>query len=155
MDGLATQAGQETFWDRSTLYALRGVFAAGFSDRALEKLHAYSARRLLGNHVPYPIEAWPEQNQSHLAAEGSLYARVLTEGVFGIRPTGLNQCAITPHLPSDWPEATLKRIHAFGRCWNLTVQNRNNHLRVFVTDQAGQTIYDAVKPPGEPNLVLF
>jgi hypothetical protein len=37
MDGLATQAGQETFWDRSTLYALRWVFAAGFSDRALEK----------------------------------------------------------------------------------------------------------------------
>ena len=58
-------------------------------------------------------------------------------------------------LPSDWPEATLKRIHAFGRCWNLTVQNRNRHLRVLVTDQAGETIYDAVKPPGDPNLVLF
>ncbi|HBK28595.1 MAG TPA: hypothetical protein DDZ04_01650, partial [Parabacteroides sp.] len=26
-DGLLTQAGSETFWDRSTLYALRGVFA--------------------------------------------------------------------------------------------------------------------------------
>lgn len=155
VDGLATQAGEQTFWDRSTLYALRGVFAAGLSDRALEKLHAYSARRLLGNHVPYPIEAWPEQNQSHLAAEGALYARVITEGVFGIRPTGLSHGDITPRLPSAWPEATLKRVHAFGRCWNLTVQNRKNEVRVLVTDQAGQTIYDASKPPGEPNRVLF
>src|SRR4029078_13036816 len=28
-DGLASLAGNKTFWDRSTLYGLRGVFAAG------------------------------------------------------------------------------------------------------------------------------
>ncbi|KAF0138626.1 MAG: hypothetical protein FD122_3749, partial [Stygiobacter sp.] len=28
-DGLATEEGDKTFWDRSTLYALRGVFSAG------------------------------------------------------------------------------------------------------------------------------
>ncbi|MDR2914030.1 MAG: hypothetical protein LBV74_04225, partial [Tannerella sp.] len=56
-DGLLTQAGTETFWDRSTLYALRGVFAAGDTERGLEYLKKYSERRLLGDHVPYAIEA--------------------------------------------------------------------------------------------------
>jgi hypothetical protein len=155
VDGLATQAGEKTFWDRSTLYALRGVFAAGFSDRAVEKLHAYSSRRLLGDHVPYPIEAWPEQNQSHLAAEGALYARVITEGLLGIRPLGLNECTITPQLPSKWGMVKLRRVHAFGRCWDLSVQRKSGKLQLQVSDQTGQTIYKAAKPPGELHRVSF
>ena len=155
IDGLATQAGDKTFWDRSTLYALRGVFAAGYSDRALEKLQAYSNRRLLGDHVPYPIEAWPEQNQSHLAAESALYARIITEGILGLRPTGLKECTITPHLPSSWKEVSLKRVHAFGCCWDLTVQQITGECRVRVTDQSGRAIYEAIQPPGEPHQVRF
>ena len=58
-DGLLTQQGSSTFWDRSTLYALRGIYNVGQADRATELLHRYSQRRLLGDHVPYPIEAWP------------------------------------------------------------------------------------------------
>lgn len=34
-DGLASLAGDKTFWDRSTLYALRGVLASGETDQAL------------------------------------------------------------------------------------------------------------------------
>lgn len=52
-------------------------------------LHRYSQRRLLGDHVPYPIEAWPEGSQRHLSAESGLYCRIVTEGLFGIRPAGL------------------------------------------------------------------
>jgi hypothetical protein len=37
-NGLSTQAGDQTFWDRSTLYALRGVFAAGEPELALKHL---------------------------------------------------------------------------------------------------------------------
>jgi hypothetical protein len=62
-DGLATVSGDKTFWDRATLYALRGVFAAGDTKRGLEYLERYSKRRLLGEHVPYPVEAWPEGGQ--------------------------------------------------------------------------------------------
>lgn len=68
-DGLLTAQGSTTFWDRSTLYALRGIYAAGMADIATEKLKYYSARRLLGDHVPYAIEAWPEGSQRHLSAE--------------------------------------------------------------------------------------
>lgn len=100
-NGLLTQAGSETFWDRSTLYALRGVYSVGETERATEYLHRYSETRLLGNHVPYAIEAWPEGNQRHLSAESGLYGRIITEGLFGIRPVGFKAFTLTPHLPQN------------------------------------------------------
>ena len=63
VDGLATQAGEKTFWDRATLYGLRGVLAAGDTKRGIEFLEYYANRRLLGEHVPYPVEAYPEGGQ--------------------------------------------------------------------------------------------
>ena len=101
-NGLLTQAGSETFWDRSTLYALRGVYACGATEKATEYLKFYSNRRLLGDHVPYAIEAWPEGSQRHLSAESGLYCRIVTEGMFGIRPTGLKSFTFTPRLPAEW-----------------------------------------------------
>ena len=112
--GLLTQAGTTTFWDRSTLYGFRGVIAAGAVDRAMPFLKSYSERRLLGDHVPYAVEAWPEGNQRHLSAESALYCRVITEGLFGFRPAGLNSFTVTPQLPSGWNEMALKNIVAFG-----------------------------------------
>jgi hypothetical protein len=113
-NGLLTQAGSKTFWDRSTLYALRGVFACGETDKALDYLAFYSNRRLLGDHVPYAIEAWPDGGQRHLSAESGLYCRIITEGLFGIRPTGLNSFTLTPRLPDEWDEMALRNIYAFG-----------------------------------------
>ncbi|MDR1381206.1 MAG: hypothetical protein LBJ47_06970 [Tannerella sp.] len=113
-NGLLTQAGSETFWDRSTLYALRGVFACGETEKAADYLKFYSGRRLLGEHVPYAIEAWPEGSQRHLSAESGLYCRVITEGLFGIRPTGLNSFTVTPGLPEEWDEMSLRNVYAFG-----------------------------------------
>jgi hypothetical protein len=121
-DGLATQAGEITFWDRSTLYAMRGVFAAGETAKGLEKLSYYSTRRLLGDHVPYAVEAYPEGNQRHLSAESALYCRIYTEGLLGMRPTGLRSFNCTPHLPEGWDGVKLKRIHAFGCVFDLAVK---------------------------------
>lgn len=113
-NGLLTQAGSTTFWDRSTLYALRGVYAAGEREAATEYLKRYSRTRLLGEHVPYPIEAWPEGNQRHLSAESALYCRIITEGLMGIRPTGFGTFELTPQLPDDWDVMSLRNIHGFG-----------------------------------------
>ena len=113
-NGLLTQAGSETFWDRSTLYALRGVYVCGETEKATDYLKFYSRRRLLGEHVPYAIEAWPEGSQRHLSAESGLYARIITEGLFGIRPTGLHSFTVTPRLPKEWNEMSLNNIYAFG-----------------------------------------
>jgi hypothetical protein len=136
-DGLATEAGKETFWDRATLYALRGVFAAGETQRALDFLSYYSNRRLLGEHVPYAVEAYPEGNQRHLSAESALYCRIYTEGLFGIRPTGLRSFEVTPRLPHDWPAMALKSVHAFGETFDLTVTRDGPKVRVEV-GRAGQ-----------------
>jgi len=113
-DGLLTAAGDKTFWDRSTLYGLRGVFMAGEREKALSFFKKYSTRRLLGDHVPYAVEAYPEGNQRHLSAESALYCRVVTEGLFGLRPTGFASFEITPQLPDEWNEMELKNIIAFG-----------------------------------------
>jgi hypothetical protein len=136
-DGLATEAGKETFWDRATLYALRGVFAAGDTKRALDFLDYYSSRRLLGNHVPYPVEAYPEGNQRHLSAESALYCRIYTEGLFGIRPVGLTSFELTPRLPADWPAMSLKSVHAFGNTFDIVATRDRGKLKLEIV-RAGQ-----------------
>ncbi len=133
-DGLATEAGSQVFWDRSTLYALRGVFAAGDTEKALNYLEYYSSRRLLGEHVPYAVEAYPEGNQSHLAAESALYCRIFIEGMFGMRPTGLHSFNCTPRLPKEWQTMALNHIRAFGSDFDLHVSRAGGGLQIQVLE---------------------
>lgn len=139
-DGLLTQAGTETFWDRSTLYALRGTIAAGEVEKGLDFLKRYSQRRLLGDHVPYAIEAWPEGDQRHLSAESGLYCRIFTEGLFGIRPTGLRAFDMTPRLPAEWDYANLNDIRAFGNDFDIKVSRAGKKLDVKVLDNNGKLL---------------
>ncbi len=137
-DGLLTEQGGAMFWDRSTLYALRGIYNAGYADRATELLHRYSQRRLLGDHVPYPIEAWPEGSQRHLSAESGLYCRIVTEGLFGIRPAGLRSFDLKPSMPAAWERMSLRRIRAFDVDFDISVvREAGGKLRIAVK-QAGE-----------------
>jgi hypothetical protein len=145
-DGLATEEGHPDFWDRSTLYALRGVFAAGDPDRALERLSAYTHRRLLGEHVPYAVEAYPEGDQAHLSAESALYCRIFVEGLFGIRPTGLSGFSMTPRPPSAWNRMSLRAVHAFGTTFDVEVTRAATALRVRVVPVTGPVIERTVAP---------
>lgn len=138
-DGLLTQAGTETFWDRSTLYALRGTLAAGEVAKGLDFLKKYSRRRLLGHHVPYAIEAWPEGNQRHLSAESGLYCRVYTEGLFGIRPTGFSSFEMTPRLPDEWEYMNLNKVRAFESDFDIRVSRAGKKLHVEVV-KAGKVV---------------
>jgi hypothetical protein len=153
-DGLLTQAGTETFWDRSTLYALRGVLAAGTTGKGLEYLGKYSRRRLLGEHVPYAIEAWPEGSQRHLSAESGLYARIFTEGVFGIRPTGFRSFEMTPHLPSGWDFMNLRSVRAFGQDFDIEVRRIGEQTDVHVKNASG-TVLKRQIDQGETVTVIF
>lgn len=145
-NGLLTQAGDRTFWDRSTLYALRGVFATGATEKGLEYLKKYSDTRLLGEHVPYPIEAWPEGGQRHLSAESGLYARIITEGLFGIRPTGLRSFQLTPRLPREWNYMNLRDIRAFGTEMDIEVK-RLDSGKIEVKVINGKTVKKFVTAP--------
>ncbi|MFW0739893.1 hypothetical protein [Flavobacterium sp. T12S277] len=133
-DGLASVAGDKIFWDRSTLYALRGVLAAGETDKALDFLHYYSNRRLLGDHVPYPVEAYPEGDQRHLSAESGLYCRIFTEGLFGIRPTDLHRFDFTPRLPKSWSIMKMRHINAFEKDFDITVERVDKKLKITVSE---------------------
>lgn len=145
-DGLASQEGDKTFWDRSTLYALRGVLAAGETEKAMSYLKYYSGRRLLGDHVPYPVEAYPEGNQRHLSAESGLYCRIFTEGLFGIRPAGLNSFNLTPRLPSDWNYMNLKKINGFGKEFDINIKRIGEKIEVEIVPKEGKRIVKKIKP---------
>ena len=144
-NGLLTQAGSETFWDRSTLYALRGVYACGETEKATEYLKFYSGQRLLGEHVPYAIEAWPEGNQRHLSAESGLYCRIITEGMFGIRPTGFKSFILTPRLPAEWNQMSLHKIQAFGSSFDVEIQRAGEKLQVTVLNQGKVCVKKTIK----------
>ena len=144
-NGLLTQAGSETFWDRSTLYALRGVYACGATEKATEYLKFYSNQRLLGEHVPYAIEAWPEGSQRHLSAESGLYGRIITEGMFGIRPTGLKSFTFTPRLPSEWNSMNLRKIKAFDTTFDIEVLRENGKQLVTVKSEGKTLLHKAIK----------
>ena len=154
IDGLASQAGDKTFWDRSTLYALRGVFAAGDTERGLKFLQYYSNRRLLGEHVPYPVEAYPEGNQRHLSAESGLYCRVFTEGLFGIRPVALNSFKVTPQLPVSWNYMKLKKVHGFQKEFDIDVEREGEKIRLTVTC-GGALIVNILIDNGSSQTVKF
>ena len=147
-NGLLTQAGSETFWDRSTLYALRGVYACGATEKATEYLKFYSNQRLLGDHVPYAIEAWPEGSQRHLSAESGLYCRIITEGLFGIRPTGLKSFTFTPRLPAEWDQMNLRKIKAFNSTFDIEVTSKNGKQSVAVKTD-GKTLLHKTFKAGE------
>jgi len=158
-NGLLTEAGDKTFWDRATLYALRGLLKAGELERTMPYLRYYSARRLLGDHVPYAVEAWPEGQQRHLSAESGLYARVVTEGLFGIEATSLRSFTIAPRLPKGWPRMALRHMRAFGAGGNgagidivTTRTQRGQHVQVRLD---GKSLLDQAWDRKAPLLVTL
>jgi len=153
-DGLASLAGNKTFWDRSTLYGLRGVFAAGETERALIFLKYYSQRRLLGEHVPYAVEAYPEGNQRHLSAESGLYCRIYTEGMFGIRPTGFNSFNCTPRLPAAWDHMALRNVHSFGNVFDLEITRAGAGKLAIIIKKQGQEKKYTIKEGEMQKIVL-
>ncbi len=147
-EGLLTAEGSTTFWDRSTLYALRGVFQAGAPDLALKHLQAYARRRLLGDHVPYPVEAFPEGNGRHLSAESALYGRIVTEGLFGLRPTGFRRVVLRPSLPGSWDHMALRGIRAFGSRFDVEVRRQKSGRLQVKVRQGGKVLVAKVWPEG-------
>ena len=104
-----------TIWDRSALYGFKGAFIAGKGDRIFDDFVHFCKMRLLGDRVPYVVEAWPEGNLRHLSAESALFCRVITEGILGLDPMGLKRFAITPRLPQALDHLHLTNIFLCGR----------------------------------------
>ena len=154
-NGILTQSGSSSFWDRATLYAFRALFAAGVTETGMKYFKFYSAKRLLGDHVPYPVEAWPEGNQRHLSAESGLYCRVVTEGLFDIDPLGFNKFNLKPILPEGWKYMSLKRIKAFGSDFNIDVQKAGKATKILITDISGKKLFETSWDGRQPVTVVL
>lgn len=136
-DGMMrSTSAHDTTWDRSLLFALRGTFLASQAEKGMKETVNYCKNRLLGSHSPYPYEAYPEGNRAHLAAESLLFARIITEGLFGLRAVGLNKLRIKPQLSEQCPKMALKNIKLFSKCFDIkadkdgitvTYDNRDYH----------------------------
>lgn len=141
--GILTKSGTKTYWDRSALYGMRGLFYVGESDKAVNMLTAYTKERLLGCHPPYPVEAFPEGNSAQLSAESALYLRIFTEGILGYRPTGFSKFEIKPNLPSAWENFQIQGMELCGKTVDITVTNGEKYTVQFggdtVTVPKGET----------------
>ncbi len=144
----------EIFWDRGTLYALRGALRAGATEQSIERLAQFSKTRLLGERVPYVVEAFPEGGMAHLSAESGLYCRVFTEGLFGITPTGFDSFTIQPRLPKDWNEMALRHIRLFGKDFDIEVTRNGAKINVAIKDANSGKLISKKKIKGE-NPVSF
>ncbi len=89
-----------------------------------------------------------QPTRRHLAAESALYCRIFTEGLFGIRPTGLHSFVATPHLPHNWDRMKLADIHAFGSVFDLVVSRAGDRFRIE-TVRGGKAVDTQVVVPGE------
>ena len=138
-DGVLSVEGDATFWDRSTLYAFRGILRAGGSDRVYPFIRRYVTQRLRGAHVPYAVEAFPEGDQRHLSAESALFARVITEGLCGITPVGLHRLELRPSVPEALGWVTLRDIRAGGGSFDLTITRQSEGHTVVITADGRQT----------------
>lgn len=62
-----------------------------------------------------------------------MYGRIITEGMFGIRPVGFRSFELTPRLPGEWNEMALRRVHAFGSDFDIEVRRvKQGQLQVKV-----------------------
>ncbi|MBO5649840.1 MAG: hypothetical protein J6S76_08010, partial [Clostridia bacterium] len=121
-EGFLTEEGSVTIWDRSTLYALRGIFAAGETETALDLLLRYSDNRLRGERVPYAVEAYPEGGRRQLSGESALYCKIVTEGILCMIPTGLHSFTVKPTLPAGLDHLYLKNICAHGAVFDVLLE---------------------------------
>ncbi|MFI3315626.1 MAG: six-hairpin glycosidase-like protein, partial [Rikenellaceae bacterium] len=122
----------EIFWDRGTLYALRGAFYAGETEKSYERLIQFTQQRLLGDRVPYVVEAAPEGQMAHLSAESGLYCRIFTEGILGLEPLGFNSFRLKPQLPKEWDFISLRNIKAYGGEFDIEVKRQGERLSVVI-----------------------
>jgi len=143
-EGMLTTEENNTIWDRSTLYALRGLYIAGESTKASECLHIYSENRLLGERVPYPVEAYPEGGRRHLSGESALYCKIFTEGLLKLEPTGLRSFTLCPTLPDGVDHLYMTGIHAHGGVFDVLVEKDSYTVRLSDgTVVAGGTVGEA------------
>jgi hypothetical protein len=128
--GMLTEEGTKTVWDRSGLFTFKAAFSeSGAPGRGEEKFLRYCADRLLGDHVPYAIEAYPDANMQQLSGESALFCLIITEGLLSIEPEGLRRFSFLPRLPLNLDHLSLRRVWLCGAAWDIEVEKKGFCVR--------------------------
>lgn len=104
----------DTVWDRSTLFGFKGSFLADRVDPAWDSFKQYIHTRLLGERVPYAVEAYPEGGRRQLSGESALFCRIIPEGLFKLWPLGDGKYSVTPTLPGQLTHLKFDGWHLGG-----------------------------------------
>ncbi len=57
---------------------------------------------------------------------------MVTEGIFGIRPTGLSSFSIRPELAKEWDSMALRNIKSFNQNFDIEVKREKENLLIKV-----------------------
>lgn len=121
--GCISTENEKIMWDRSALYYIATLFRTKDSERGYAKLVELSTARLLGERVPYVVEAYPEYNMRHLSAESALFCRIITDGLLNISfdANGFN---VNPSLPKEMKHVSFKNVY-LNKCYYDIEVNEN------------------------------
>ena len=125
----AVSTESRTQWARETYYALLAAFKSGRTDLALDKTRIVLTSHMLGHGGPFA-----DEDDSDLLSPSILYARVITEGLFGIEPLSFHSFQLTPRLPESWPMMQLNAIQLLGRQLDLQVSRQGSDILVRVLE---------------------
>lgn len=118
---LRSTEGEKILWDRSSLYYISALFKSWYTYLGYTKLFEYSKTRLLGDRVPYAVEAYPEYNMRHLSGESALYCRIITDGILGIEFT-VDGFTITPKM-GPLKYFKLENFYCNGKEYTILIQD--------------------------------
>lgn len=114
-----------TIWDRSTLYGMKCAFMMGEAKKIKKPLLQYCHKRLLCERAPYAIEAYPEGERRQLSGESALFARIVSEGIFGIIPESLTSFSFDPNIFQGFGDVSLSKIHICGNIFDIIIKGEN------------------------------
>ena len=114
--------GENISWDRSALYYIAACFRCGDIENAYAKLMEISEIRLLGDRVPYVVEAYPEYNMRHLSAESALYCRIITDGLLNVT-FNKDGYKVNPMIPKELKDIKIKNIFINGKYSTIEIKD--------------------------------
>ena len=133
-----------TVWDRASLYGFRGAFMNGEFGNAWTQFFKYCNSRLLGERVPYAIEAWPEGDRRHLSAESALFCRIIPEGILSIRPESAREFSFVPRIPEGLDKVVLSNFRMCGDKVTITVTKDGYEVNGFKNSIKGTKLGERV-----------
>ncbi len=134
----------DTIWDRSTLYGFKGAFMNGKFGDVWAAFLDYCKNRLLGERVPYAVEAWPEGGNRHLSGESALFCRIIPEGVLAIKPESMRSFSFIPRIPEGLEYVKLSNFRMCGDMVTITVTKDGYTVEGYENSISGTALNERV-----------